>query len=276
MSDKSLGTLIKEYRKTIKMSQSELALNICTQPLISAIENNKYIPNGIILIKIFNKLGIDPNELTLNDNFEISQNVNVNKKMVRLCNDHKYKELYYLLIKDDTINSISNDIQEQAYYYYLAIAILQFKNNYNDAILNFKLSLTLKNNTKDSNLLERLSEASIAYVYSLKGNTNLSNININKAVEKISEFDFVPDQLIIFYLAALSSYNIKDYLSTIRFINQLIGTATKNDSPYMLANTYYLLSVVASKTENFELFKSAKNRENVIHDLFGEKIFKNI
>ncbi|WP_333603677.1 helix-turn-helix transcriptional regulator [Lactobacillus acetotolerans] len=45
-----LGTIIKLKRNEKGFSQKELVNNICAQSMLSAIENNKYVPNAQLSI----------------------------------------------------------------------------------------------------------------------------------------------------------------------------------------------------------------------------------
>ncbi|WP_395318101.1 helix-turn-helix transcriptional regulator [Fructilactobacillus frigidiflavus] len=272
----NLGTTIKVQRKKQHLSQKELATDICTQPMISAIENNKYIPNGIILMKILQRLNVSLNEINLDGNFSISSKHEVNQQMENFCNTHQYQKLYQLLISEETQNLIDNDLQTQAYYYYLAIAILQTTGDLSKAIRNLKLSLAAKTNSEKSELLIRLVKVSLAYIASLQNQPNKMNNYIDEALTGMKDLRFNKDQIVIYYLAALSKYELKDYLTTITLIDKLISFATEYNSHYMLANAYYLLALAAAKTDQTVLFKEAQAREKMLSSLFGEKIFKKI
>src|SRR5699024_5464465 len=52
-----------DARKTIGLSQSELAEGICTQATLSRFENNGQVPNLKILIKLCNRLNLPLGEL---------------------------------------------------------------------------------------------------------------------------------------------------------------------------------------------------------------------
>jgi transcriptional regulator with XRE-family HTH domain len=56
-----IGTLIRDIRKSLKITQEEIASGICTQGLISRIEKGEHIPSADILYKIAKKLGLDVN-----------------------------------------------------------------------------------------------------------------------------------------------------------------------------------------------------------------------
>lgn len=54
-----IGSKMKELRKNLNLTQSQLAENICAQTMISKIENNEIIPSHILLEKLSKKLDED-------------------------------------------------------------------------------------------------------------------------------------------------------------------------------------------------------------------------
>ncbi|TLS37453.1 helix-turn-helix domain-containing protein [Pseudalkalibacillus caeni] len=61
MEHVKVGKSIRELRSFLGISQSELANGICTQSLISQIENDQVSPTADILYKIASRLGVDIN-----------------------------------------------------------------------------------------------------------------------------------------------------------------------------------------------------------------------
>jgi transcriptional regulator with XRE-family HTH domain len=56
-----IGKKIKELRKIVGLTQSELAEEICTQALISRIEKGDIYPSATAIYQISKKLGVDVN-----------------------------------------------------------------------------------------------------------------------------------------------------------------------------------------------------------------------
>ncbi|MCA1060781.1 helix-turn-helix transcriptional regulator [Rossellomorea aquimaris] len=56
-----IGKKIKELRKAVGLTQSDLAQDICTQAMISRIEKGDVYPSATALYQISNKLGVDVN-----------------------------------------------------------------------------------------------------------------------------------------------------------------------------------------------------------------------
>ncbi|MCH0445727.1 helix-turn-helix transcriptional regulator, partial [Enterococcus faecium] len=54
----SFGTIIKEIRKEQKMTQKMLSHDICSQSVLSRIENNEELPNVLVMMQICQRLGV--------------------------------------------------------------------------------------------------------------------------------------------------------------------------------------------------------------------------
>ncbi len=270
----NLGDILKHRRLELHMSQSAASDNICSQPMLSSIEKGKYIPNSEILILLCKRLKIDMNQLSLNNNYQISSVEIFNNTVTHLCNNHEYFELKEFLLKKSTVESIASDNQLQAYYYYLGIAFLQSDNDLDQAEVNLKLAMT--NPTEHSNLttLDRLVLISSAVVYATKQQPNLSDMYIQKAFKQFNSATFETNQVALFYLAGYANLLINNKLKAIKWLNQGIDFASNHDSHYMLANMYYLLAKILMDTDKSELALDYQNRSQIFTDLFHEKVFK--
>lgn len=63
------GPTIKEIRQQSDLSQTELAEGICTQALVSRIENGLTIPNAILLKDLCRKLNVSVDFVLSGDTF---------------------------------------------------------------------------------------------------------------------------------------------------------------------------------------------------------------
>lgn len=100
-----LGDTLKQVRQQRHLSQNEVCLGICSQPMLSAIENGKYVPNAAILIKICQKLNVSVEQVSLNENFSISQVSQFNQSLDVLCDNHQYQKLLDFLMQDQVLNA---------------------------------------------------------------------------------------------------------------------------------------------------------------------------
>ena len=68
----TLGTALKQARKAQQLNQKQAARGICAQSMLSAIENDRYVPNARLLLALCQRLGVAVSTLSLADDFELS------------------------------------------------------------------------------------------------------------------------------------------------------------------------------------------------------------
>lgn len=265
----TIGSVIKMHRKQQNLSQKGLCEGICSQSMMSAIESDKYTPNSQLLISLCKRLSLSLDSFNLSENFEISQQENFNSTVEELCNNHRYSELKKFLIQDQVVNSLKTDFQLQSYYYYLGISEFQIDDNLNNAIKNLKLSLTCAPESSELSTLSRLTLASLSLF------SNSEN-QIQNAIKDINKLKYEQNQNIVYYLIALNYYRQKNYLTSFNYVQKAIDFITDHDSHYMLANSYYLLACIADKLSNDAEKNNALNRQELLTDLFKEKVFREI
>ena len=102
----TLGSILKRARMARHLTQQVVADDICSQPMLSAIENGRYTPNADLLIALCQRLGIDLNSLQLADNYAVGTATQFNQTVEKLCNQHQYTDLLKFLKQDDVISAI--------------------------------------------------------------------------------------------------------------------------------------------------------------------------
>lgn len=271
---KNLGTVLKELRKQKGLTQKELADGICAQSMLSAIENDVYIPNSGLLVNLANRLQVDLNEISLVINFEISSNDDFNETVDKLCNAHRYLELKEFLQQDDVIDNLKTAKQQQAYYYYLGVAQLQ-TNALDDAVRSLRLSLTEINHLQ-LDTISRLAYLAIGYVFALRNNRTAAVDCIDLAFRNWNEYNnYSENQNILYYLASLIYFKLNDYQNSTAYLVDGIAFIAKHDSHYMLANCYFLMARLAQEAHHDDERLEAHRRKDLFTELYGEKVFQN-
>ncbi|MFC6322173.1 helix-turn-helix domain-containing protein [Companilactobacillus baiquanensis] len=268
----NLGKTLKEKRIALHLSQKKACENICSQPMLSSIEQGKYIPNSHILILLCKRLRINIDQLSLSSNYQISSLNSFNQKLEKLCNDHNYIELKKFLLSDDTIAQVKAS-QQKAYYYYLSIAYLQADNDLDEFEYNLNLAMSEHPHSIALTTLDRLIFISMAVLYAKRKNSKYLDY-LNNAFIKFNEVHFEDNQIILFYLAAYANILMGKNIDALNWINQGIDFATKNNSHYMLANLYYLFAKVLIAENKGDLALDSQTRSKIFTDLFNEKIFE--
>lgn len=269
---KNLGTVLKELRKEKGLTQKELATGICAQSMLSAIENNVYVPNANLLVNLANRLEVNLNEISLAANYKISSEADFNEKVDKLCNAHQYSELLKFLQLPGTVDHLKTETQLQAYYYYLGIAQLQ-TNALESALRSFKLSLADINH-RHLETISRLAYLSMGYVYALQNKKTAAIDNIDLAFRNMSNYSYDENQNILYYLVALIYFKLNDYQDATAYLVNGISFIAKHDSHYMLANCYFLVARLAQEAHNDDERLEANHRKDLFTELYGEQIFQ--
>lgn len=269
--ENSLGSLIKAARKTAHLSQKQACHNICSQPMISAIEHDRYTPNAQLLFALCDRLQLNLQDLSLATNYGISDNQQLNQSLKRLCDQHQYQELANFLTQSTTINQVGTVIQEQSYYYYLGVA--QVNTQQLDAGLqSLKLALAELQPTTNPTTLTRLCHIALAYTYSCKYNWQLMKHYQKLAWQNFDSALYEENLNIVSYLTALMTYNQADYVKASQQLTQAITFITQHNSHYMLMNCYYLLAQSAEHLDQKNQAQEARLRQDILAEWFPEDL----
>lgn len=270
----TLGETLKQTRRAKQLTQKQLAAGICSQSMLSAIEKGQYTPNAKLLMALCERLAISLDEISLTTNFAISRAANLNQKLADLCNRHQYQELFDFLQTDGVLDSIESDSQMQAYYYYLGISEWQLKHDSQTIETDFQLALANAHPNRSSTLT-RLVTISMGVVKAQLGHQRVAEELIDQAVAGIEAAKYEENLIIIFYLAGLINFELKQYPATAGWVTKGIEFATDHNSHYMLANLYYLLARASEMQARIDVADEAHQRADIFSELFHEKPYEN-
>ncbi|WP_048000692.1 helix-turn-helix domain-containing protein [Lactiplantibacillus herbarum] len=268
----ALGQTLKQTRLEQHLSQRQVATGICAQSMLSAIENERYVPNARLLLALCQRLGIAVSTLSLADNFDISTDNHFNQRIQQLCNAHQYQALKDFLLMDETLASVETDEQTQAYYYYLGVAELNVDLSVDEAQRHMQLAVDLAMPQTAPSTLTRLALISLALIkVKLRHLASVATL-VSQSLADIETANYESNLNIIFYLAGLVAYRQGD--STVAFQRLTTGMAfvTAHDSHYMLANYYRLMAQLAQDAGQSEAAADASQRQKMLTDLFHEQI----
>lgn len=265
-----LGTILKHTRQSQRLTQKQLADGICSQSMLSAIEQNQYTPNAQLLIALCQRLNISLDEISLLNNFEISGTAEFNQKLDKLCNAHQYQQLYDFLQEPAVLDRIENDAQMQAYYYYLAVAEWHIDSKPIRAGKDFQMSLANANHNHLSTLT-RLGMVSSGLIKAQADQRQAAAKWLEQATDELDIAKYEENLNVIFYLAGMIEFELNQWSAATKWVLDGIDFATEHDSHYMLANFYHLLARVAEIEEQLDLRDEARQREKVFAELFKEE-----
>lgn len=268
----SLGSVLKATRQAQHKSQKQLAAGICSQAMLSAIENDRYTPNVKLVLALCQRLKINLASFKLVTNFGISHQTTFNETVNDLCNQHLYSKLKTFLRQPQTLQAIETDDQTQAYYYYLGVAEFQTEKNLTAAYQNLSLAVNLIAPRQQLSTLSRLALVSLALMIGRNQQPTKVVPLIKRALIEINEAPYEANLNAVYYLTALIYFDLGKYQFAVDYLKQDIAFATHHDSHYLLANDYRLLAEIAAVTGQKQQELVATAQEQFLVSLFHEKI----
>lgn len=140
-----LGNVIQSKRKSLNINQTELADGICTQAIISKMENQNIAPSITILISICQRLNLTLDQVFSEFSSLPSSNLIQDKfdQLDTAVQDNKFQTLELVLptIKKGALPSL-----EKAHLHFLYSLLSKSKNDFDDAIFQLNYSLELLTN----------------------------------------------------------------------------------------------------------------------------------
>lgn len=261
----NLGDILKETRQQKQLSQFKTAEDICSQSTLSEIEHNKYIPNSQLLINLCERLSIVFEDISLANNFKICKDNYFNQKINSFYKTHNYDQLRTFLNRPTVIETVQTSKQTQAYYFYLAICALHLERKFDNAKELLKLSLASTGHSRKQTTLTRVSNVFLAYVYAQQGLKNSALRQIDLSLKDLNLIEHEDNLNLIFYISALSYFKLSKLDLAIQTIESGINFIRKNESHFMLLNSFYLMAQIAESVkeknavitiQNYDLFKT--------------------
>ncbi|MBL1230058.1 helix-turn-helix transcriptional regulator [Enterococcus sp. BWB1-3] len=210
--------MVKNFRRMLNLSQKEVAFGICSQSMLSDIENGKKKPSSEILFKLYRKLGI----VMLSDDLLNK----VEKKIGSIMYEENYTRIENLLTNFDEEGL--NECETYSYYFYKGV-VSYYNNELDDALINFHYA---EDFVKETSRLDHYScmlykvlifykvekkEINVDY-FEIELNVLLKNLPTYLVLEKFNPF--------YFFLIVLKEIGEKD--SIIRWSKILIEYLSKN------------------------------------------------
>lgn len=142
----SFGNVLKKIRKERQMTQKMLSQDICSQSVLSRIENDEELPNVLVMQQLCGRLGVTMDYVMTMHSDEVQKIHQLLQQMADLFYHQEYQELYQMLKDSDFLGQLYIDTDLQMYYYYLG-SCEYFLNHRSDlalTYLNQGLSYTVK------------------------------------------------------------------------------------------------------------------------------------
>ncbi|MFC0558415.1 helix-turn-helix domain-containing protein [Halalkalibacter alkalisediminis] len=262
----TVGEKVKQLRKSLKLSQIELASGICHQSLISHIEKGRTIPTVYVLNQIAIKLGVDMtyflNVLSTENEYYIS----AFKSLVQLEVRNRNYENLKKLLESEQNNPLFNSTELQLFIkWHMGICIYYLDS---DPVISIKvlkdsLDESLNNKSVTMTHVEMLNSLGIIYA---EINDIQSAITIFKeALNTIKKLPVLLDksiQLKVYYNYAKVLTRNNQLRESLRICEKGINLAIKIRSLVCLGELYYQIgynySFMNKKANAYDFYKIAK------------------
>lgn len=263
----SLGRLIKEKRKSVSMTQKDLASGICAQALISKIENDELKPSEEKLKQIASKLGVSI------DYF--NQNMMTDEKTEQITIQQIMDKIKELSIKreDDSINFLmkayedeirkATDPKEIMFFQRAKAVMYEHNTGDSDTAIKKLKSISLSENEKEMSL-EVIN--SIASLYIVKQEYEHAIEEIEKVIQytKDAAVDFkVVAKVLLNYSIGLARKS--EFRKMLDVLNEGIELLIKKQSLFLLGDLYYQKGWLFRQLEEYQ--ESLRYYENA-YNLF--------
>ncbi|MDG2984957.1 helix-turn-helix domain-containing protein [Latilactobacillus curvatus] len=245
----TMGRKLATVRRAQGLSQHQLAQDICSQPMISHIENGTYIPNAILLAKLCERLNMPLEQALLSHYPEIDQQPEFNQQIKQLCNAHDYRGMLDYLDATGLAEHLELATDLQTYYYYHGIAVFQELHTTTDSLRELQMALDYTFTPRQQVLTptEILILSSISFIKSTP-HTNQTDFEHVLAIVNAGRFTHYDENInILFYLYSLALYQDHHFQKAFAIANQGIDWLSNHDSHYMLADLFLLVACTIKK-----------------------------
>lgn len=239
----SVGRKIRDLRLYYDISQKDLAKNICSQAMISQIENDERIATANLLYDISMKLGVDLNYFFCEyEAPKISYMKETFRHISRHIRSHNYAEANEL-IKTSLVNPLFKQPSEQKQllwqkgvcHYYLT-SNFEESASYLDQALNIET-----NANKTTSELEVQILLSLAIIHSENLKVEDSLLFYDKSLKKCLQLPKLKDPKVlikIYYNYSKTLQEIKEYNQSIEFCDRGIKLCGSQESMYLLGELF--------------------------------------
>ncbi|MGX6977961.1 helix-turn-helix domain-containing protein [Vagococcus elongatus] len=252
MNDHTYGTNLKKVRKEMKLSQKQLAEDICSQAMLSRIENNEVIPNALIMTEICKRLNISVEE-AMNEHSPHSQKSRDWLQLMQyLHQTHQYTQLSLLISQQYVPPAHFSKEELQLYYYYKACALASFDSHSKGVtkLLQESLDCTFDFEQTGSSDMEIILLSELGRLRLFQGETEAGLLFMKKSLSYFSYNSAKRTNIELvraIYHVGTAFINHQLYDLADRAVAQGIAWAQKNHVLYYLDQLFLLKGIISQE-----------------------------
>ncbi|CCO10563.1 helix-turn-helix family protein [Carnobacterium maltaromaticum LMA28] len=251
-----IGAKIKSKRLAKKLTQAELAADICTQATISNLENKDRLPTISVLLKITNRLDMEFSEVYAYTSGKSANHTQIYQKIRDLCRIQKHQEAYDLITTTIQLDQLETNSDIKRYYYYLGITGVIGYGKISDGIYYFNQALSKKEN-EQIDYLDISALNGLAIAYDIKNEDDKALNYYQQSLTKLEALPLLIESIKDKIEIAKVYYNTAKFYSKIEDYSQAIELCTSGIKLLQNENlTYYLDYLFYEK--GFNLLKIKK------------------
>ncbi|EME3492456.1 helix-turn-helix transcriptional regulator [Enterococcus faecium] len=253
----SFGTIIKEIRKEQKMTQKMLSQDICSQSVLSRIENNEELPNVLVMMQICQRLGV-----TIDHVMNLSRKTTrTNDKLFELLDScfqkRDYRKLEQVLKSSDISENLYQATDFQRYYYYLGVCEFTLRQNISQSLYYLKEALSYSSQKERIHVSDTEIQliSCIGKIYGVAGKTAEARYYLSRSIQLLhqsaderSKSEFSQ----IFYNYGNFLFHQNEIDEALEQVNQGIYWAQEKNSYYYLNDLFVLKSLIYKRKEEPE------------------------
>lgn len=265
------GQKIRDLRKYLRLTQGELANNICSQQMISKLENHEEVyPSAEILYHISKRLGV-PMEYFFenNDLLNINYVVDSCEQIDQLIRKSKYEDAFEL-IKLEKNNPLFNKDHLRMYLLWReGICLGYLKNDFAMGIDLINQALKLSKTSPKNYSIEELDILTSKAIFHGKlKEWEVANNLYETIISNAERLLFLKDRSTLIngcYNASRTAYLLKDYEKAVELSAKGISICRTGNTFYLLGKLYY------QKAQS--LYKKSKGGSAEIMQLYQKALW---
>ncbi|MBO0431642.1 helix-turn-helix domain-containing protein [Enterococcus sp. DIV0660C] len=248
----SFGTIIKTIRKERNMTQKMLSQGICSQSVLSRIENNEELPNVLVMAQICQRLGVTIDHVMTLSHGDIRKNLQQLDLLDFYFQRRDYRKLAQLLKNDEVKSNLYSDADYQRYYYYLGVCEFYLAKNISQAVCYLKEALTYSSHSDRVYVSDTEVQliSAIGKIYGVAGRPTEARYYLSKSIQLFQQSieTRVKSELSqIFYNYGTFLFQQGEIDAALEHVNRGIRWTQEKNSYYFLNDLFALKSLIYKK-----------------------------